>query len=256
MLPQGALEGSSTGLDSVHIKTAGTHTGSMMPAMPAPVWTFRRKLVANALPIAVGLPFLVGAGLTFDPARPTGFPSFGFAVAFPVVTWVALGLLGALGNPRYRQEVARRLDRARPGPKPPLAFVGFARPGYRGLLDPHEDIGFLLFHPDRLEVFGSVLSATIAKKEVVAVRARPNIHTWVGFGRWISIEGPWDGERSRLLLEPREGLTLFDGLAACRRLHRRILAWLAEGDESPPPPSSATALPATGADEPGDPRNA
>jgi hypothetical protein len=62
----------------------------------------------------------------------------------------------------------------------------------------------------------------------VRVRFRANVHTVIGLGRWISIEGFADGKPIRLLIEPRERPQLLGNLRYSKRLAQRIRRWASE----------------------------
>ncbi|MCW5936703.1 MAG: hypothetical protein KIT11_05295 [Fimbriimonadaceae bacterium] len=194
-----------------------------MRAKEKPLWTVGRQILGNVLPLLVGLPFLVVGVLEF--AR-GGTWALAWLAGFPVATWLATNFLSPLASAGLKEEVARRLQRERPFEKVERHFVGFARPGYRGMLDPHEDVGFLLLHADRLEFYGAERHLELWRSEVKAVRFRPNPHTWVGLGRWVSVEGVSAGKPVRLLVEPREKATLIGNLVESGSVRRKLAAWL------------------------------
>ena len=198
------------------------------------VWTTGRQLVGNALPLVVTSPAL------FLAARAWATDGLGNGVliwggVFVVGTWLATGLLAMVGNGSARRAVEARLNRARPLDKVGRWFVGAARPAHRGLLDPHEDVGFLLVYPDRLEFFGGHLELTMPRAEARRVRRAANPHTWLGLGGWVRIDGEHEGQPVALLVESREKATLFSNRAHNRVLERRLTRWLA-GEEEPPAP--------------------
>lgn len=200
---------------------------------PDRVWTTRIQVLGNLLPALFSVPFGILGVATFDASRGlAGWSLFGLA-AFPIVGWLCLNVFGLYGNDAMRQALARRLDRRRTPARAERYFVGVARPSYRSLLDPHEDVGFLILHADRLEFFGDRLSIEVARSDLRLVGFRPNPHTWVGVGRWISLDGECEGTPIRLLVEPRERPLLVQNLFFGRRLRLRLADWLYEGaDES------------------------
>jgi hypothetical protein len=198
------------------------------------VWTTGRQLVGNTLPLLVASPAL------FMAARAWAVEGLGngvlvWAGVFVVGTWLATGLLAMVGNGSVRRAVEGRLNRARPLDKVERWFVGAARPAYRGVLDPHEDVGFLLVYPERLEFFGGHLELSMSRAEARRVRQAANPHTWLGLGGWVKIDGERDGRNVALLLESREKTTLFGNRAHNRALERRLTAWLAGADEPAAP---------------------
>ncbi|MFQ3587158.1 MAG: hypothetical protein SNJ76_05790 [Fimbriimonadaceae bacterium] len=136
--------------------------------------------------------------------------------------------MGLYDNEAMRRESEARLA-ARGGDKPgERYFVGFARPSYTGLLDPHEDVGFLIVHADRLEFLGERHDLVVDRSRIESIRFRRSIHSWVGLGRWVSIEGAIEGKPFRMLVEPREMGTLRANRRFGSRLRKRLQDWLAE----------------------------
>lgn len=152
---------------------------------------------------------------------------FGFA-AMTVTAWVAVNFLGLVGNASMKRALGFRLDTERPDLSNERFFVGLATPKHRGMLDPHEDVGFILLGNDSLEVYGDTLRLTLGKSEIETIRFRPNVHSMVGLGRWISIEGTTDGVKFRLNLEPRERNTLLGNRAFGKVLLARLQEWSAQ----------------------------
>ena len=105
------------------------------------------------------------------------------------------------------------------------AFVGFATPKYHGLLDAHEDVGYLQILPDRLVFLSEIRTIEFQHHEVRRVRYRANVHTMLLLGRWVSVEGESGGKPIRLLIEPRNHPTMLGNFRESKRLHRRIAEW-------------------------------
>lgn len=189
-------------------------------------WSKRHKVLGNLLPSLVCLPFLVLGLVYFRPEDPLKGPALWLFVAFPIVGWVALNFLGLHQNAFLKRELTRRLGFAGNPGGPDRAFVGIARPKYRSLLDPHEDLGFLILHDDRLEFLGETVRVELPKSAIVKIRFRGNPHSMVLLGRWISVEGLVGGTPVRLLIEPREKPTLLGNLFAGEALRQRLVAWL------------------------------
>lgn len=198
-----------------------------MPPEPKPIWTTTKKIVGNLVPLVISAPFLI-LGLQ-------QYFRFGYSLkaglllaAFPVVGWVATALFGLPGNRGMKAEMSRRWHIAHAFDPTPKVFVGFARPTYRGLLDAHEDVGFLVFHDDRLEFFGSTLEYELRKSDIQRVRFRANPHTWLGLGRFVSVEANVGGQPVRMLCEPREAMTLIGNFRLSKRLRTQLEKWRTE----------------------------
>lgn len=204
-----------------------------MPPREGNVLTTGKKVTGNLLPLVLASPLLYQA-IRVSGTEGASMELIVWVGLFLVATWLLLALLGLVGNGAMKHEVGRRLHLERAFDKTERYFVGFARPTYKSALDPHEDVGFLLLHGDRVEFWGSEHRAAIRKADIVGARFRPNTHTLVGLGRWVSVEAVVDEKPVRLLVEPREKPTLVGNLLYSKRLLRRIRDWQAEGprDES------------------------
>jgi hypothetical protein len=166
------------------------------------------------------MPFLVFGLIQFARQGPDLSAALGLA-AFPAATWLATNFLALAGNGSLK----RRMAHMAPAAGVAKWFVGFSPPGHVGWLDPHADVGFFAIHPDRIEFVGSATRVSLRKNEVVLARFRPNVHSWLGLGRWVSVEGTSQGRPVRLLVEPREKATLLGNRAESGRLLRAVRDW-------------------------------
>jgi len=217
------------------------------------VWTSYPKIMGNLIPALIAVPFAV-YGLTLMSSNGVVLGrGLWFFAGSPIVLWLAMNFLGLFRNGAMRSLLAARLTTLHPelgavlaprsiraespksGSKNPKSkiqnlpwFVGVATPKHTSLLDPHEDIGFLIVHPDRLQFLGDHLSLMVEKNDVSAVQFRMNPHTLVGLGRWVSVEGQSGGQRIRLQIEPRERSTLMANMLLSAKLKRTLQQWLKE----------------------------
>lgn len=198
-----------------------------MPPDESKLWTTKGKVLGNVLPLVLSFPPLIMAVKSFAAEGPSPATLL-WTAAFPASAWVMACLTALVGNGRMKREMGRRLHIERPFDQTEKYFVGFARPVYRSALDPHEDVGFLILHEDRIEFWGSEQRISLGIEEVAGVRFRPNTHTMVGLGRWISVEAVVDEMPVRLLIEPREKRTLLGNLLFSKRLLEIIRAWKGE----------------------------
>lgn len=207
------------------------------PDLAKHVWTTKRKLMGNLLPAILASPFLaVGLWLIWKEAAIFGR---GFVVlcGFPVVLWLSVNYLGLFQNKAMRREMQQRLRAARPTVTSRRFFVGAATPKHTGYLDPHEDVGYLILHPERIEFFGETVNATIARSELESVEFRPNVHSLAGLGRWVRLSGHSDGKPIRLDVELREKDTLLGNRKLSKDLKNRLQLWQKETTpENPPEP--------------------
>lgn len=204
-----------------------------MPPTEGLVWTTSRKAAGNVLPLLLALPVLVPAIGVFG-SKGASVELILWVAAFLVAAWFFLAVFGYAGNGSLKREMARRLHIERPFDRTPRYFVGFARPVYKSALDPHEDVGYLILHEDRLEFWGSLHRAIIERRDVTGVRFRANTHTLVGLGRWVSVEAVVEEKAVRLLVEPRERWTLLGNFLFSKKLLKVLREWQSEG-----PPADA-----------------
>jgi hypothetical protein len=192
------------------------------------VWTTKRKVMGNVVPLLFAAPFaLFGLYEMYRSGDILGRGLVAMALSLPV-GWMAVNFLGLYQNKAMKNEMEMRLRGDRPRPPYRRYFVGMATPAFRGILDPHEDVGFLLLHPDKVEFFGERLRVLVMRKEVLGVCYRANVHTLIGLGRWVSIEAMVEGKPARLLVEIRQKQTLLGNLLMSRTLLKKLKRWLAE----------------------------
>ncbi len=184
------------------------------------VWTTGRKWAGNIMPFLCWLPF-AGVGI-YAMARDRSVTPFGveLLVAGTVAGWVGISVFGFWGNATMRRQLAARIK-----DKGERWFVGFATPKFSGVLDAHEDVGFLIFGKDVLLFAGDSLRVEMPKDAIVQVRFRANVHTIVGLGRWVCVEGIVQGKPVRMFIEPRERRTMLGNLRLSGKLRKEIEAW-------------------------------
>jgi hypothetical protein len=141
------------------------------------------------------------------------------------VGWFAVNWFGFFGNSQLKVAIQRKVLAKAGRDASRGIFVGFARPSYVGLLDAHEDLGFLFLDETSLEYLGEIHQITINREDIKAVRYRANVHSALGLGRWISIEALHKGKPVRLLVEPREARTLLGNKKRGKDLRRELEDW-------------------------------
>jgi hypothetical protein len=198
------------------------------------LWTVYLKMMGNLIPALVATPFAVyGIWWMSTTSQISGRGFWIFAMA-PPLGWLAMNYFGLHQNKRLRKELLNRLSSSKGLGRNKRYFVGIATPRFTSLLDPHEDVGFLILHEDRLEFYGDRMNLSIDKSEVSGLEYRANAHSLLGLGRWISIEGRVVDSPIRLQVEPRERQTLLGNLAFGRTLKREIAEWAKEKEPRSP----------------------
>lgn len=176
--------------------------------------------MGNLVPLACMAPFGIAGALVMMRAREVTLVGVALWVAGLVAGWLAVNRFGFYGNAAMKRELQRRLLAKAGRDASSGTFVGFARPSYTGLLDAHEDLGFLFLDAEQLEYIGEVHHVKFTRAQALGARFRPNIHSALGLGRWVGIDASVDGKPIRLLVEPREHPTLL----ANRRLGAELRA--------------------------------
>ncbi len=187
------------------------------------VWTTERKILGNLVPFLCALPFAAWGLWTIARDRAVTPAGVGWLAFGTLVGWIALSQFGFWDNSRMR-----RLLEARVHETDKRWFVGFASPKFAGVLDAHEDVGFLILGKDVLLFAGDSRRVELPKDCVARVVFRPNVHSAVGLGRWVSVEGVVKGKPVRMLLEPRERSSMLGNLRLSGRLKREIEEWASE----------------------------
>lgn len=174
-----------------------------MAALRPRIWNLGRQLAGNLLPLIFALPLLALALQEIVRNGPTS-RAFLYTLGFFVIGWLAVNFLGLVGNRSLRRKMDFRYRDEFGADPDPRQFVGFARPGKFGLLDPHEDVGWLVYRNSTLDYWGEQFQFQIPYASVVAVSLRRNFHSLLGLGGWLSVDAEVGGSPVRLLVEPRE----------------------------------------------------
>lgn len=214
-----------------------------MAVGPPPVLTARHKFAGNIVPLAL---FFLVAGIGLWIAYGVNQLVIGFAIlAFsPILCWLTVNGIGLWDNDQLKKTMSLRLRFAHPNLNAPKYFVGFARPSYRSVLDPHEDVGFLILHEDRIEFYGGIHNIEFSREDFHEVVTRSNPHSLLGLGGWVSIEGNFEGQPIRMLIEPREDSSLLGNKGWARFLTIEIKKWAAPRSSLPGQSPGTPAKPA------------
>lgn len=192
------------------------------------VWTRRRKWLGNLVPALFWFP-LAAFGV-YQVAKQGQFLGSGlyFLIGSTLIGWLAINQFGFFENHRMRRQLELILSAQKNEINGEFIFTGFATPKYSSMLDAHEDVGFLKILPDRLLFISELRHLEILKADIVEVGFRPNVHSVLGLGRWVSIDAKSGEKRIRLLVEPREKNTMLASSRFGSRLVARLREWLLE----------------------------
>lgn len=199
------------------------------PAMlQRPVWTLHRQVMGNLVPLIVAGPMMaVGLWIMYRTGKLNG-PGLWLIAGAIVIGWVMLNILGLYENAAMKQQMTWRLANAQKDLPSRRFFVGVATPNFRGMLDPHEDVGFLLIYPDRIDFFGEKMRVSIRKSEIEGFGQRMNIHSTIALGGWVVVRAQRDGKPLELKIEMRERPHLRANRGLNRLLLKRLRRWLSE----------------------------
>ncbi len=196
-----------------------------MRLVAATVWTLRRRWLGNLIPALFWLPpALIGVYQILVKGQLMGSGVW-YLVASTVLGWLSVNFFGFFENTKMRKHLERILETEGRDLGGEHFFVGFATPKYSSMVDAHEDVGFLRILPDRLAFLSETRNVELYKSDIVAIRFRPNVHTVVGLGRWVSVEGKVGEQPIRLLVEPRERPTLLGNLRYSTELRAKLVKW-------------------------------
>jgi hypothetical protein len=148
-----------------------------------------------------------------------------FLVSATLVGWGSMNQFGLFANQHMKKQLNHILVAQGNDLPKDRWFVGFATPKYSSTLDPHEDVGFLFLLPDRLKFVSETRLVEVMKSDIREVRFRPNVHTLLLAGRWISLEGEVADKAVRLLLELRDHRTLLKNFRASGAVLATLEAW-------------------------------
>ncbi len=215
-----------------------------MPPQERLLWTATRQLWGNLLPLIVIGP---GLALCLNEAVSKGLTLWFWAfIAGTLVSgWLAVNFLGLTGNSSMKKALTEQYEEEHHHDRREKWFVGFARPSFQSYLDPHEDVGFLVLDSGRLLFLGESRKVELHRDQITGIGFRPNIHSWLGLGRWVTVDAVLDGKPGRLMIEPREKKTLIGNKKLGTEIHRALLDWSQSPiDRLPLPKKLASTLPA------------
>lgn len=200
-----------------------------MRLVTATVWTNRRKWLGNLIPAIFWFPPAAIALYRFAAYGQLSGPVLWPLAVSTVLGWLAVNRFGLFENAKMRGQLEVLLKRGDRDLSGDPVFVGFATPKYSSLLDAHEDVGFLYIRPDSLVFISESRTIEIQKADVAEIRPRMNVHSVVGLGRWVSIEGRVGNRPIRLQVEPRDRPTLLGNRLNSGKLIAELRAWRGPG---------------------------
>lgn len=189
------------------------------------VWSSKKKWMGNLIPLVCMLPFAVAGAFLLIKAQDITVAGVGLCLAALIIGWLAVNQFGFFGNAALRRDIQRKVLAKAGKDASKGIFVGFARPSYVGVIDAHEDLGFLFIGKEGLEYIGELHHVTVSRGDVLGVRYRANIHSTIGLGRWVSIDAKHEGKNVRILVEPREAATLLGNKRRGTELKKQISDW-------------------------------
>src|SRR5690348_1714143 len=99
--------------------------------------------MGNLIPLFCLLPLVVAGVLLMVKAGSATTLGVALCTGGLLIGWAAVNQFGFFGNDALQKEIKRTVLGKATRDASKGIFVGFARPAYVGLLDAHEDLGFL-----------------------------------------------------------------------------------------------------------------
>lgn len=146
-------------------------------------------------------------------------------VASPLILWASINFLALAFNEGLRRRLKPLVFSVSGEPALRMWFVGLGMQGRRQLLHPHYDVGWLLLYSEEIVFVGERERLLLKKTELTGIGYSPNIHSLVGLGRWVVIEGRTSKGRLRFLVEPRERRTLLGNLLLSKQMAYEVRKW-------------------------------
>jgi len=181
--------------------------------------------MGNLLPLLIWAPLVIGGLVIILRARQIVSLGVEMVAAGQVLGLVALNYLGLFENRSMKKAMMREFGILEPKSRGYSMFVGYASPSFSGFLDPHEDVGVLYLGGENVEFIGETRTLKASRKDVSSILLRPNVHSIVGLGGWVSIQGVAEGKAFEWRFEPRERDTLLGNRRLRKALRNHLLNW-------------------------------
>jgi hypothetical protein len=152
-------------------------------------------------------------------------PGLWLLILGDILGWLVMDQVGLYENARMKRRLLAILGKAGKLSDDRI-FVGFTSPKYTGVLDAHEDVGFLCFREGEIEFVSETRTLAMQRHEIESVSFRLNVHSLVLLGRWICVQGTRNQSSIRMLIEPRERRTMSGNLFYGKTLRKKIESWL------------------------------
>lgn len=186
------------------------------------IWTRQRRLMGNLIPFLFWLPPTAYGFVQILQKQDYLGEGLWWMLAGLFCGWLGVNFSGVQVNRHMETELRKRLEFRRENLGAQRWFVGFASPKFAGVLDAHEDVGFLVLDQDEIRFVSDTRKIRVRRDDVERVRFRPNVHTMLGMGGWISIEGHSADVPFRLLIEPRVHGQMLLNFSMSRSLRKKL----------------------------------
>ena len=186
------------------------------------IWTRQRRLMGNLIPFLFWLPPTAYGFVQILQKQDYLGEGLWWMLAGLFCGWLGVNLSGVQVNHHMEAELKKRLEFRRESLGAERWFVGFASPKFAGVLDAHEDVGFLVVDQDEIRFISDTRKIRVLRADVERVKFRPNVHTMLGLGGWISIEGQSGDVPFRLLVEPRVYGQMLMNFGLSRSIRKRL----------------------------------
>lgn len=192
--------------------------------MSARWWSGELKWMGNLVPMIFWLP-LTAAGVLIGLVKHNYLVGAYLVLAGQIIGWIAINNFGLWQNKALKRHLGKLFELRQGDFDGFRIFVGLSRPGFKSLLDPHEDIGYLAIDGSHLFFVGEHFGFRVQASEIENIAFASSIHTLLGLGGWVELDLTHDGERKILYFEPREERTLWRNNRLRKKLVGRLLNW-------------------------------
>lgn len=189
------------------------------------VWTRYRQWMGNLIPM--GLALVTAFTVAFAAKFVLEDLAYWAAIVTVtlVVTILSVNRFGLFQNEQMKRETLAALAKQSSSIPTQRHFVGIARPGFVGPLDPHQDVGFLWWDEERMYFRSAVNSITVTRMNVSRTALSANIHSLIGLGGWVSVTAKMGSTDQSFFFELRDAQVLFKNNRQRKVIFRELLAW-------------------------------
>jgi hypothetical protein len=167
------------------------------------IWTTRRKILGNAIPLAFGILTLIIFHRYLMIA----------SVLSIIATHIGINQFGFFDNSKIQEEMQ----------SPGGELIGFVAEVPPSIFDAHAEIGILNMNSKKLLIKTENREVVILKKNILGISRKPNIHWLIGLGGWVAITLR---DNKVIKLESRQYRTMWQSKKRTDELFTELKNWM------------------------------